>query len=70
MSAITGRVRWRWCAIGCGVAGTCDWTSSRSDWEGAGLMFWTRVVQVLFLVPMMVLVGATVRMLWREWKEW
>jgi hypothetical protein len=29
-------------------------------------MFWTRVVQVLFLVPMMVLVGVTVRMLWRE----
>ena len=33
-------------------------------------MFWTRVVQVLFLVPMMGLVGVTVRMLWREWKEW
>ena len=32
-------------------------------------MFWTRVVQVLFLVPMMVLAGVTVRMLWREWKE-
>ncbi len=33
-------------------------------------MFWTRMVQVLFLVPMMVLVGATVHLLWREWKEW
>ena len=33
-------------------------------------MFWTRVVQVLFLVPILVLVGVTVRMLWREWEEW
>ena len=29
-------------------------------------MFWTRVVQVLFLVPILVLVGVTVRMLWHE----
>ncbi len=50
------------------VVQPCEWPVGVV--EGARLMFWTRVVQVLFLVPMMVLVGATVRMLWREWKEW
>ena len=29
-------------------------------------MFWTRVVQVLFLAPFVVLVGVAVRVLWRD----
>jgi len=32
-------------------------------------MFWTRLVQIVFLAGVAWGIGAAVQMLWREWKE-
>ena len=33
-------------------------------------MFWTRVVQVVLCAGVVWGLGATVKMLWHDWKEW
>ena len=38
--------------------------------EGARLMLWTRLVQIVFLTGVTWGIGAAVWMLWHEWKEW
>ena len=64
-----GRVRVGWCILA--------WTISRMTMalseqrrRRVVAMFWTRVVQVVLCTGVVWGLGATVKMLWHDWKEW